>query len=68
MQVAQGQNVSDKEGFLPLHYAVLNQDGDTIQELLADKCGEFGIIIVLCHCTRNYLNSCIYFVMLLLVW
>ena len=53
-------NVPDKEGFVPLHYAVLNENVGIIEELLAAKCGEFGIIIVLCHCIRNYLNSCTY--------
>ena len=41
-------NASDKEGFAPLHYAVLHQRTDIIRKLLGAKCGEFGIIIVLC--------------------
>ena len=41
-------NVSDKEGFLLLHYAVLDQRVDIIKKLLDAKCGEFGIIIVSC--------------------
>lgn len=40
-------NVSDKEGFVLLHYAVLDQREDKIQELLEAKCGEFAIIIAL---------------------
>lgn len=41
-------NAPDKEGFVLLHYAVLDQRVDIIRKLLHSKCGEFGIIIVIC--------------------
>ena len=40
-------NVPDKEGFVLLHYAVLDQRVEIIKILLDHKCGEFAIIIAL---------------------
>lgn len=47
-ELKKGQmNVPDKEGFVLLHYAVLDQRVDIIKMLLDRKCGEFAIIIAL---------------------